>query len=198
ECWAARLRSCLLHSDPDLLAVCKPAGLACQGGSGVAHSVDSVMAAAFAHLPGPASHHLRLVHRLDRQTTGALLLARGPDAAAWLAAAFRESSGGSGGSGRGDSSSGASIQKQYWAVVALPEGGGAHRLPAAGAISLPVPGGRGGAAAAQPALTRYRVLHRGGGLAWLELAPATGRKHQLRLHCAQGLGAAILGDGRYG
>lgn len=68
---AAALRGALLHSGPDFLAVCKPAGLATQGGRGVAASVDGVMAEAFRGLPGLGRpQDLRLVHRLDRQTTG--------------------------------------------------------------------------------------------------------------------------------
>jgi 23S rRNA pseudouridine955/2504/2580 synthase len=181
-----------LHSDPDFLAINKPAGLACQGGRGVRHSVDGLAAAAFAGLPGlpGGSSQLRLVHRLDRGTSGALLLATSADAAAWLAAAFR--------GGTQPQPAAAAILKTYWAVVALPPGGGSGslQLSRAGTLSLPVPSGKGGGEAA--ALTRYRLLHAGGGLAWLELRPQTGRKHQLRLHCARGLGAPIVGDERYG
>lgn len=68
---AQDLRACLLHIDADLLAVNKPAGLATQGGRGIAHSVDSLMGEAFRGLPGLDPARLRLVHRLDRQTTGA-------------------------------------------------------------------------------------------------------------------------------
>ena len=211
--WAARLRSSgLLHVGPDWLALNKPAGLACQGGSGVSVSLDTVMDQAFSdHLlpaPQPAAaawplppprqppQQLRLVHRLDRETTGALLIARGPDAAAWLAAAFKgaSSSSSSGGDSSGGALGGARVSKTYWAVV-----GTGRRLPPRGSIDLPVAVAGGREAVLQAAHTTYRVLHQGGpgGLAWLELRPVTGRKHQLRLHCLHGLGAAILGDRKY-
>lgn len=186
-----------------------------------------------------------------------LLIARSPDAAAWLSAAFRDgSSGGDGsnssGSSRGSSRQGrtpepvpASIRKTYWAVVARSSSDGSSSaigasagkwLPRAGTVSLPVPSSR-DPGQLQEALTRYRVLHESedAGLAWLQLQPSTGgraltggecavaltvslgrqrrprqltagapahcsagRKHQLRLHCARGLGAPVLGDARYG
>lgn len=68
--WVARLQASLLHHDSELIALNKPAGLACQGGSGVAFSLDTLMADAFGSLPGTRADQLRLVHRLDRQTTG--------------------------------------------------------------------------------------------------------------------------------
>lgn len=215
--WASQLRGSLLAHTADYLAINKPGGLACQGGSGITHSVDCIKAAAFADLPGLTdSSQLRLVHRLDRQTSGALLLATSADAAAWLAAAFRTSTSTSTGCAIASSDSrrgrrqqsrhvpapagadaSGSIEKWYWAVVALPEGGTSP--PAAGTIRLPVPGGSGrGPGVLLQAETRYRVLYRSPTLAWLELQPCTGRKHQLRLHCARGLGAAVLGDGLYG
>jgi 23S rRNA pseudouridine955/2504/2580 synthase len=68
--WVARLQASLLHHDSELIALNKPAGLACQGGSGIAFSLDTLMAEAFGGLPGTRADQLRLVHRLDRQTTG--------------------------------------------------------------------------------------------------------------------------------
>jgi hypothetical protein len=70
--WVARLQASLLHHDSELIALNKPAGLACQGGSGVAFSLDTLMAEAFGSLPGTRADQLRLVHRLDRQTTGGM------------------------------------------------------------------------------------------------------------------------------
>ncbi|PRW57629.1 pseudouridine synthase [Chlorella sorokiniana] len=211
----AELRGALLRNERDFIAINKPAGLATQGGRNVLLSVDDLMPDAFGGLPGVARpSDLRLVHRLDRQTTGVLLLAKSPDAAAWLSAAFRD-----------DGSSSCTIGKTYWAVVAR-EGGGSDSssssgragqimssgssspsrqqrqgkrsgwLPPSGTVSLPVPSSR-DPEQLQPAHTAFRVLQQSEGLAWLELRPTTGRKHQLRRHCAA-LGAPVLGDGRYG
>ena len=77
------------------------------------------------------------------------------------------------------------------------KGEASRRIPASGSIDLPVPSSK-DAGQLQAAQTRFRLLRQSERLAWLELCPATGRKHQLRLHCAQGLQAAVLGDGRYG
>jgi 23S rRNA-/tRNA-specific pseudouridylate synthase len=157
--------------------------------------------------PSPAS--------ASATTAGTLLIAKNPDAAAWLAAAFRDgsSSGSSSSSpagGRGSAqqrsraavstpatgaASPGSIRKTYWAVVVKREA--SRRIPASGSIDLPVPSSK-DSGQLQPARTRFRLLRQSERLAWLELCPATGRKHQLRLHCAQGLQAAVLGDGVYG
>ena len=125
----------------------------------------------------------RLVHRLDKETSGVLLLARHAAAARRLAGLFRDGA----------------VAKTYWAVVR-----GAPR-PASGEIdaALEKQGPPGRARVAETprgrrAVTRYRTLDRAGKrAAWLELAPETGRTHQLRVHCA-GLGAPILGDAKYG
>lgn len=71
QAWLAQLRSSLLHQEADFLAINKPAGLACQGGSGLALSLDCLMGEAFRDVPGVPASQLRLVHRLDKQTTGA-------------------------------------------------------------------------------------------------------------------------------
>lgn len=71
QAWLVQLRGSLLHRGPDFLAINKPAGLACQGGSGLALSLDSLMGEAFGGVPGVQAGQLRLVHRLDKQTTGA-------------------------------------------------------------------------------------------------------------------------------
>ena len=126
----------------------------------------------------------RLVHRLDRDTSGVLLLARSREAARALTAAFKDQA----------------TEKTYWAaVVGVPE-------TARGRIELPlgkVPGRGGERMAAGPmreraATTLYGVVQVWrGAVAWLVLRPLTGRTHQLRVHCAAG-GYPILGDGKYG
>lgn len=215
--WVRRLRGRLLYDGMDFLAIDKPAGLAVQGGRGLPVSVDSVMGEAFGGPQALDPGQLRLVHRLDQGTTGVLLLAKSADAAAWLGGAFRAGAAaaaeeaeaaeaeaprrGPGGRQRRVRPSGPAapaITKTYWAVLAAREG---QRLPRRGRIDAPIAasgGGFGSTAAPLPALTQYRVLAQGGGLAWLELRPLTGRKHQLRIHAAQGLGAPILGDARHG
>jgi 23S rRNA pseudouridine955/2504/2580 synthase len=126
------------------------------------------------------------VHRLDRDTSGVLVLARTPAAAAKLAAAFR----------------GRDVQKTYWAVTV------GEPTPPAGRIDLPLvkQGGPRGERTAPAedgegarAVTDFRILDAARRrAAWLELNPITGRTHQLRVHCAEALGCPILGDGKYG
>ncbi len=175
----AWIESRILHQDETLVVIDKPAGLAVQGGTGQHRHIDAIAVA----LSG-GGEPLRLVHRLDKDTSGVLVLARGTKAAARLSREFRL--------GR--------ARKTYWALVAgVPK-------PRAGEIAVPL-GKRGGPAgervvpdpkAGKSALTRYRVLDRAGDrAAWLALSPLTGRTHQLRVHCAE-LGTPILGDGKYG
>ncbi|KAK9836186.1 hypothetical protein WJX81_007549 [Elliptochloris bilobata] len=175
---AAELRARVLYRDEELLVLDKPPGLASQGGLGVDVSLD----AALPLLCFGSDEMPRLVHRLDRAVSGAIVVARTPDAAAWLSAALARPAltlqGG--GSMRASRPGGVSMRKLYWAVVE-----GAQALPAAGEVCAAMPSSAGAEAA-------------GDSLAWLELEPITGRKHQLRLHCAGELGAPILGDGRYG
>ena len=177
---AAFMRSLVLYRDDDVIALDKPPGLAVQGGTGTRRHVDGMLEALrFGALEPP-----RLVHRLDRDTSGVLLLARSRAAAAALGKAFR----------------GRAARKLYWAiVVGVPE-------PRSGRIDLPVaklPGRAGEKMAVdedegQRAVTFYRVLDAAGRrLAWVALSPQTGRTHQLRVHCAA-VGWPILGDGKYG
>jgi 23S rRNA pseudouridine955/2504/2580 synthase len=172
------LRSRILHEDEALLVLDKPAGLAVQGGTRTKRHVDGILSA----LAGEGDRP-RLVHRLDRDTSGLLVVAKTARAAARLTEAFRQHR----------------VAKLYWALVV-------GRPPlAAGLIDRPLAkqaGGRGerieSAADGLPAQTRYRTVARAGKVAsWLALQPLTGRTHQLRAHCAL-IRAPILGDRKYG
>jgi 23S rRNA pseudouridine955/2504/2580 synthase len=177
------LERMVLYRDDWLIVVNKPAGLATQGGPGITKHLDGMLDG----LRFGAPDRPRLVHRLDRETSGLLLLARSPGNAAKLATAFRART----------------VRKTYWAVVlGLP-------VPMEGVIdqALTRREGLGGARSAiahpsdpeaQKAVTEYETLdHAGRKFSWLALYPHTGRTHQLRVHCAA-LGNAILGDEAYG
>ena len=176
---ADALKRAVLYRDDDMIILDKPAGLAVQGGTGMAHHLDGMLDVLAAGGERP-----RLVHRLDKDTSGVLVLARSAASAAVLGQAFR----------------GREVRKLYWAlVVGVPaEDVGAIRAPLAKAGSAGSERIGVDAAAGVPAVTHYRVLERvGRRAAWLELEPETGRTHQLRVHC-QVVGTPILGDGKYG
>ena len=158
----------------------KPPGLATQGGTKTHSHVDGLLDA-FVEGEGPRP---RLVHRLDKDTSGVLLVARTPGSAAFFSRRF----------------SGRSAKKVYWALVAgVPDV--AHGMIEAPLAKQPGTGGEkmhGDEENGQPAKTRYRVVERAGNAAaWVELEPLTGRTHQLRAHMAA-IGHPIVGDGKYG
>ena len=171
----------VLYRDSHLLLIDKPAGLAVQGGPGITEHLDGMLDALRFEADRP-----RLVHRLDRDTSGVMVLARTATAAAKLSAAFRSRD----------------AEKTYWAVVA------GRPVPVEGRIDLPLkretsPRGEKTVTAARDdpdgsrAVTDYRTLDNAAQkLAWLELQPRTGRTHQLRVHCVA-LDAPILGDEKY-
>lgn len=180
EADARFVQSLVIHRDADVIAINKPPGLAVQGGTGTTRHLDGMLDA----LRFGAEERPRLVHRLDRDTSGVMLLARNARAAAQLSEAFR----------------GKSARKIYWALVA-----GVPQL-AQGKIDLALAkeGGPAGERVAadddgKRAITLYSVMDRiGNKAAWLALLPLTGRTHQLRVHCAEALGTPIVGDHKYG
>lgn len=170
----------VIHQDPAAFVLNKPPGLATQGGTKTTAHVDGLLDA----LQFDAEGRPKLVHRLDKDTSGALLVARTSRAAAFFSKAF----------------SGRSAKKVYWAlVVGVPSiDDGTINLPIAkqpgtGGEKMHVDEENG-----QPARSRYRVIERAGNRAcWVELQPFTGRTHQLRVHMAA-IGHPIVGDGKYG
>jgi 23S rRNA pseudouridine955/2504/2580 synthase len=171
-----RLRALVIHEDARCLVLNKPAGLATQGGSGVKDSVDALIAAA-----SEGDDRLRLVHRLDKDTSGVLVIAKGRKAAEELTRAFAAKD----------------VQKIYWAlVVGVPQ-------PYEGIIDAPMEkiGTREKMELSedgQRAVTEYVTRETlAGKLTWVELQPITGRTHQLRVHMAA-IEHPIYGDGKYG
>lgn len=173
------MRAMVLHRDDDVLVIDKPAGLAVQGGTGTNRHVDGMLDA----LTFDAEERPRLVHRLDKDTSGILVLARNVWAAGRLTEMFR----------------GRDIRKIYWAAtVGVPK-------PFQGRIDLALAkhGGSHGERVAEPgedklrAITVYNVLETAGTrAAMVAMWPRTGRTHQLRVHMAA-IGTPILGDGKY-
>ncbi|WP_338332512.1 RluA family pseudouridine synthase [Acetobacter sp. LMG 32666] len=174
----------VIYQDKHLIVLNKPSGLAVQGGPGITRHVDMMLDGL---RENPEDPRPRLVHRIDRDTSGLLLLARTPGVAAKLAAYFR----------------GRDVKKTYWAVVV------GRPDPLSGEIDQPLarlgvgPGAITVAADrkdqdAQSARTVYEVLDSAARkFSWLGLSPLTGRTHQLRVHC-ESLGTPILGDPKYG
>jgi 23S rRNA pseudouridine955/2504/2580 synthase len=174
------VQSLVLHKDRAAIVINKPPGLATQGGTKMDRHLDGLLDG----LRFEAEGRPKLVHRLDKDTSGALLLARSAGAAAHFAKAF----------------SSRSARKLYWALVV-----GVPSIED-GMIELPIakqPGTGGEKMHVDekeglPARSRYRVIERAGNAAaWVELQPYTGRTHQLRVHMAA-IGHPIVGDGKYG
>jgi tRNA pseudouridine32 synthase / 23S rRNA pseudouridine746 synthase len=168
----------VLHRDGLMLVIDKPAGLSVHRGPKGGPSLEDWFDTLRYGLP----RRPELAHRLDRETSGCLVLGRHRKALAHLSLPFKHRR----------------VGKTYWAVV---EGGPAEdegtidmplgRLdPDFGWWMKPDPAG-------QPAVTKWKVMGRGEGIAWLALEPVTGRTHQLRVHCAA-MGFPIFGDDIYG
>jgi 23S rRNA pseudouridine955/2504/2580 synthase len=194
---ARDIRDMILFEDKDLMVLNKPYGLAVQGGSGMKRHIDGMLAS----LPNERGERPVLVHRLDRDTSGVLLVAKTRKIAADLGATFRSRQ----------------AQKIYWALV---EG---EPKPAQGKISLFLAKGEAmgesrsgprsdedrasmekmrvashGDEDAQHSVTYYATVDTfAPRVAWLSMKPITGRTHQLRAH-AEAIGHPIIGDPKYG
>ncbi|WP_133364777.1 RluA family pseudouridine synthase [Qipengyuania sediminis] len=176
----AAARAMVIAETPSAIVLNKPPGLATQGGTKTTRHVDGLLEA-FTDGDAPRP---RLVHRLDKDTSGVLLIARTAGSAGFFAKRF----------------AGRAARKVYWAlVVGVPEvregtiDAALAKQPGSGGEKMHVDHEGG-----QPARTRYRVVDKAGDkAAWLELEPLTGRTHQLRVHCAA-MGHPIVGDGKYG
>lgn len=176
------VRSLVIGEERKLIALNKPAGLSSQGGRGQGNTLDELLYAFELHGDRP-----RLVHRLDRDTSGVIVAAKSKAAAGFIGRAIQDRR----------------VEKTYLALVALgapapPEGEitAALRREEVGpeAYMRPCDDGHPGAEAA---LTRYRTLAATASAALMQLKPVTGRMHQLRVHLAS-IGRPILGDVRYG
>ena len=178
------IRNLTIYEDDAILAINKPFGIAVQGGAKTTRHIDGMLASLVSNGEQP-----RLVHRLDRDTGGLLILAKTRAAAQKLGDAFKHHA----------------VEKDYWALTA-----GVPR-PREGTISMPIakrmvraPGGMTEKVVpadgddARKAVTDYQTIDEAGqGVAFLALRPITGRTHQLRVHCAA-IECPIVGDGKYG
>jgi 23S rRNA pseudouridine955/2504/2580 synthase len=171
-----------LYEDKKVIVLDKPAGLAVQGGSGITRSVDSMLEA----LRSQKGEKPRLVHRLDRDTSGVLVVARTRLAAMKLAEAFRHRE----------------TKKTYWALVKGVPPKREDRISTWLVKEQTIDGDRmrvaeHGEKGADHAVSFYRIVEQAAQtLSWLEMEPYTGRTHQLRVHATH-IGCPILGDPKY-
>jgi len=177
-----RMEQAIVFEDARLLVINKPSGVASHGGSGISHGAIETMRAL------RPNQTLELVHRLDRDTSGLLVMAKKRSALSELQALLREDHGATGG-----------IRKRYLTLLA-------GRMPD-GVMSVDAPlhvGLRQGGerhvqvnAAGKPSLSHFRVLERRGGHSYCEVRIETGRTHQIRVHALH-IGHPVAGDDKYG
>ncbi|MBN1325053.1 MAG: RluA family pseudouridine synthase [Alphaproteobacteria bacterium] len=173
-----KLRKCIIHDDEDIVIFNKPAGLAVQGGTGIVKSVDKMAAEMFPY------DKISLVHRLDKETSGVLIVAKNQRSAQILSKEFQDKT----------------AQKEYLALLmgnVSPRSGVIDNFMTKGHIleegENVLPGVK-----AYRAITEYKVISEiAGTLSWVSFSPKTGRTHQLRIHSAFSLGAPIIGDTLY-
>ena len=179
DTWHMRVKRWVIYEDDHLIAFNKPQGIACQGGSGQQVHMDDLLKSWDPH------KKIRLVHRLDIDTSGVFVMAKTLACAQRISRSFHDQR----------------IQKTYWAIVhghPPHKGRIAHALERKGQKMVTSQGPQ-----ALSAFTEYRVhqkgyeLHTQSPFAWVELFPKTGRTHQLRVHLEH-LGHPIVGDALYG
>ena len=177
----AFIQNMLLYKDKDMIVLNKPAGLAVQGGSKTTRHIDGLLEG----LKFDSDEKPRLVHRLDKETSGILVVARSVKSAGFLSQLFKTKE----------------VHKTYWALVA------GCPTPNQGKIEAPLIQKRTGKNSDKrmvdeeglPAVSLYQVQdHLTNKIAWLQMSPLTGRTHQLRIHAAEILKTPILGDEKYG
>lgn len=172
------LRKCIIHNDADIVVFNKPAGLAVQGGTGIKKSIDKMAAALFPY------DKISLVHRIDKETSGLLVVAKNQRAAQDLSLQFQNKT----------------AHKEYLALLQgnmAQKSGIIDNYMSKGQVFEEfnkIPSG----VVAQRAVTEYKVIGEASGLlSWVLFSPHTGRTHQLRLHSAFSLNAPIVGDDLY-
>ena len=169
----------VLYRDGLMIVIDKPAGIPVHAGPGGGPNLERSFDALRYGLPRPPA----LAHRLDRDTSGCLVLGRHPKALRRLGRLFADGK----------------VEKTYWAIVEGTPAGESGRIELRlkkierrdGWTMTADEGG-------QSAVTDWRLAGRGAGISWLELYPRTGRTHQIRVHCAKALGCPVLGDRTYG
>ena len=175
-----QLRLSIIHSDDDIVVFNKPAGLAVQGGTGIRKSIDKMAAALFPYA------RVSLVHRLDMETSGLLVMAKNQNAAQVLSNEFQNKT----------------AHKEYLALLngdVKESHGVIDNYLLKGRVFDTPDREHGTGARPHHAITEYRVLARASGmLTWVLFMPKTGRTHQLRMHSAFSLHAPIVGDDLYG